>query len=393
MGKFFNYFLLIFMSLCLIGCNKSSNQSTKHTGLQHHIKTMVIEAKPNNIELFYKAKIEPLRETQVSSPTDAIVKELHFSYGQWIKKDQLLMVLESEQLNKDYNEALTAYLEAKENYHTQDIKSQGLEELWSIKAISKDEYIREKHQIASLYFTYLKAEQKIKELADKIHDHSLDRIRELNMDQIQKVAEAIHSNSGVIQILSPIDGIALLPKKTSNDSNSSESSKILVGSSVKNGDGLLAIGDLSGLALYINVNEININDIKPGQNVTITGVAFPSITLHGQVKEVEIQAKNSGGSGLPTFPVKIQVPSISSEDLKMIHMGMSAEIRLIIERPPSIKVPINALMQQGNITYAKLVDPSTEQIQQVEVVTGNTSMNDVTIVKGLKSGDKLVLPN
>src|SRR3989344_3806694 len=47
--------------------------------------------------------------------------------------------------------------------------------------------------------------------------------------------------------------------------------------------------------------EVNINRIKPGARVTVTGIAFPGVTLQGEVSSVASQAQSAsegGSSGL-----------------------------------------------------------------------------------------------
>ncbi len=387
MHKLNKLIILISLPIFLMSCHRDSERKSASETMP---KTMVVEAKPNQIVLFFKAKIEPIKETNISSPIDAVIKTLNFTYGQRVNKGQLLMTLISDQLKKDYQETLTAFLKAKADYHNQNIKSEGIEELWEIQALSKNQYIEEKQQITNYYLSYRQAELRLKELAEKANDQKLTDLLKLNIDEINKIELALAANSGEMNLIAPSDGIALYPEKTSNDNNAS--SRILEGTAVKAGQGLLEIGDMSGLALYINVNEININTIKPEQKVTITGVAFPGITLHGQVKEVDVQAKSNTTSGLPTFPVKIEIPQLSEQELQKIHVGMSAEVKLIIEQPPSIRIPLKALIEQDNKAFVK-IRASDGDIKTIEVIPGNTAISDVIILNGLQPGDKIVLPD
>lgn len=380
------YILLLILSCCLVGCQQASSRQAAEQSLH----TLVVEVQPNEQVLFFKARIEPLKETNLSSPIDGVVDKLHFTYGQRVTQGQVLLVVKSEQLQKDYQDALAGFLKAKVDYQNQNIKSRGLEELWKIQAISHNQYIEEKQQIANYYLTYRQAEQRLKELVNKIHSQNLAELMRLNINDIKAVEQALGGNAGELRVIAPSAGVALYPDKTGDDNIPTH---LLEGSSVKSGQGLLKIGDMSGLALYINVNEVDVNTIQPGQKVSITGVAFPDITLHGEVKEVDIQAKSNSASGLPTFPVKIVAPQVSAQALAKIHVGMSAEVKLSISQPAAIKIPLAALVKQDGKTLAKIIDPKTGQPRPIEVVVGNTSLNDVTIVKGLQPGDKLVLPH
>src|SRR5204863_1822040 len=121
------------------------------------------------------------------------------------------------------------------------------------------------------------------------------------------------------------DGIALVPPKSGSSESSSE---IAVGTSVKQNQVLVSIGNLEGLSVKIAINEIDINQVAPGQEAMITGVGFPKETLKGFVKEVASQAQIAQGGlgGLPTFSATVIVPSLTPEQKKLIRVGMSAKI-------------------------------------------------------------------
>lgn len=386
MKKILRIIIITCLGLILINCGHKSDKKAK---LKEDLKTLIVEAKPTEVVLYYKARVEPIKETNISAPRDAEVKTIYFNYGQWINKGQKLFILKSDELKKDYQEALTNFLKAKTDYHKENIKSEGLEELWKIQALSKNEYIEQKQQISQQYFNYRQAKQHLQELAEKMHNIKLSSLRDLNIEDTVAVEQALSASSGEMYILSPRDGIALYPEKAGDSKNTQ---RLIEGSAVEKGQDLLAIGDMSGLALHINVNEININDIKQGQQVSITGVAFPDITLHGEVKKVDVQAKPSS-SGLPTFSVNIDVPQVTKEELAKIHVGMTAEVKLTITQPPSVRLPITAIIKQDNKNLVKLIEPNSGKIKMVEVVTGNTSLNEVVILKGLQPGDKIVLPD
>jgi HlyD family secretion protein len=157
---------------------------------------------------------------------------------------------------------------------------------------------------------------------------------------------------------------------------------------VKQGDLLALIGDVSGLTIHINVNEFNVNQLIVGQKVIVTGTAFPQYNLQGHIASVDRQGQANQG-GLPVFPVEVIVPTLTSEQQAVIHMGMSAKVEITIESEPVISVPLAAVFEKNGMSYVKV--QKNKKIQDVLVKTGQTTENAVVIEANLKAGDNIVI--
>ncbi len=128
-----------------------------------------------------------------------------------------------------------------------------------------------------------------------------------------------------------------------------------VGSQVKNAQVLLAIGDSSGISLIIKVNEVNINNIKVGRQLL-----SPAKRLHLCAKRKSRTYRATSVSGrqwrCPHISRQYCCSKLTPEQLKIIHMGMSAKVALNIESKPSIRVPISAITVDQGVTTVKIVD-------------------------------------
>lgn len=149
------------------------------------------------------------------------------------------------------------------------------------------------------------------------------------------------------------------------------------------------IGDLSGLIVHISVNEFNINELKVGQKVKVSGTAFSQFTLDGQISGIDRQAQTSSG-GVPVFAVEIVVPKLTPEEQAIIHVGMSAKVQINIEGPPVVTVPFSSVYVKNNISYVKMQDRNSHKIIEIPVKTGATTEDAVVIESPLKAGDKVV---
>jgi multidrug efflux pump subunit AcrA (membrane-fusion protein) len=58
-----------------------------------------------------------------------------------------------------------------------------------------------------------------------------------------------------------------------------------------------------------------------------------------------------------------------------------------------IRVPILAVNEKNNIFYVKIYDDKQSKVREAVVKTGKTTTDSVVIVAGLKSGDKIVIPD
>src|SRR5215218_3898607 len=98
-----NKLLLILLSLLLISCGKTVEK--KNSGI-----TYVVASKPIHQTLHFTGTVQPLGESTLTSPMGAVVERMNFYYGEQVKKNDVVLTLNSSELQKQYNELLTEYL-------------------------------------------------------------------------------------------------------------------------------------------------------------------------------------------------------------------------------------------------------------------------------------------
>jgi hypothetical protein len=197
-----------------------------------------------------------------------------------------------------------------------------------------------------------------------------------------------------LTIKAPQAGVVLAPEKDSNDGAGGDNANkdLHVGTQVKENQNLVSIGDLTGIATTVSVSEMVINQIKPGQAVTVTVTALPDMTLQGVVKSVGAQAQTSGDSqsNNANFPVNIVVPQITPQQRDLIRVGMSAQIQILLPNPPQIMLPITAVYQKNGMSMVKVLNAQGKP-QEVPVMTGQTTLDQIAITQGIKAGDKVMV--
>lgn len=383
----------IFIPLLLCSCGKSESDKQKEA-----IKTFTAKKEPTTITLYFKGTIQPIRNVAVVSPTDGIIKQLNFEYGNLVNKGQSLVYITSERLQDEYRDTFTAFLTAKEDYTNTKTSFAGSTELYKAGILSKEDYSNEQSRLDSSILSYLKAKYDLEKTLSTTN-RPAEELEKLSLDDKNQVLKLLSSAYGSLRIIAPASGVALFPSKDNSlggeDSNGGSVQKLDVGSQIKEGQVIVSIGDLSGLSLTVQVDEININKLKPTQKVTVTGAAFPDITLQGIIQSVGSQAQgpssDGGSGGLANFPVTITIPTITEQQRKIIHVGMNSQIELVLKTEPRIMVPVSAVFQKGGKDMVTLIDSTSKQEKEIPVRTGQTSVSKVTIINGLSDGDVVVL--
>lgn len=379
---FYLKILLTLLVLSLTACGSRDNHSMAN-------KQEVITLAPKKIStsLFYSGVIQPLKAIVITNPADGVVADMLFHYGDAVKKGQLLFIISSEKFQSDYKIALMDYIKAKNEFNT--TRSQLMEGkfLHNNQLISDDDFKTKQNLFYTSQLSLVQAKETLHRMLKQLTVQGFN-MDTLTIENIDKITEALHTqgNSQKLRVTSPAAGVILLPSKCEGDT---DNKKIGKGDQIKQGDVLAMVGDTLGLTIRVNVNEFNINQLKMGQTVKVTGAAFPDLALEGKISGIDKQAQSISG-GMPVFPIEIIVPRLTPEEQKIIHIGMSAKVEIKIEGEPEISIPIAAVFEKKGQTFVNTKDPSTGKIHAVQVKTGQTSLDSVVIESNLKVGDEIV---
>ncbi len=147
----------------------------------------------------------------------------------------------------------------------------------------------------------------------------------------------------------------------------------------------------------ISLNEIDVSKVEVGQKATLTFDAIDSLTIAGEVSEIDTLGTVS--QGVVTYDVKI---GFDTQD-ERVKPGMSVSAAIITDAKQDVlMVPNSAIKTTGGISYAEVpqdptglsantagvvLNPAPKQ-QSVEVGVANDSMTEIT--GGLKEGDLVV---
>ena len=140
--------------------------------------------------------------------------------------------------------------------------------------------------------------------------------------------------------------------------------------------------DSSHLYVEVDVDEVDIGRIVPGQPVQITLDAFPSEVVEGQVTNIAPSATTTGGA--VTYRVRID---LAQTDLPL-RTGMTATANIIVQRLEGVLLAPNWSIRVDRVSGQAYVSILTEdgRVQEVPVVLGLRGEVASQIIAGVEEG-------
>ncbi|HEY4379752.1 MAG TPA: efflux RND transporter periplasmic adaptor subunit [Acidobacteriaceae bacterium] len=218
-----------------------------------------------------------------------------------------------------------------------------------------------------------------------------------------------------------------------------EGETVVVGIQNAEGSTLMTLADMSVITAEVKVDETDIVNIRLGQTADVTVDALPGRSFKGHVTEVGDQAllrttgiatsqSTTGTEEAKDFKVVVTLDESPDNHLEELRPGLSTTARITVaQRPNSLTIPIQALVQRAPIAEKALFDnngkPPTAshvpaaaaagasptakpelaqgvyilttvkgklRVNFLPVTTGVTGATDIEVLSGLKQGDEIV---
>jgi RND family efflux transporter MFP subunit len=262
------------------------------------------------------AEVESIISSRIMGPVAAIsVKE-----GDRVKADQVLIVIESEDINNKVTAAEAAYREA--------VQALGAAE--QSRILAENTYSRFKN----LYDERALSRQEIDniETQKKVAAIEYERTREMVKRAEAGLAEA-KVFRGYKEIRSPVDGIVT-------------GKFIDPGTMAMPGMRLLTIEDTSRYRLKADIDESLSGQITPGMAVEIE-IGALKLETAGKVSEA-VPAVDPRSR---TFTIFISLPPETN-----LHSGLYARVKIPVGQQELILVPTAAVVTRGQLTGVYVVD-------------------------------------
>jgi RND family efflux transporter MFP subunit len=154
------------------------------------------------------------------------------------------------------------------------------------------------------------------------------------------------ASTQLARVLSPMDGTVIKKGAALGDT-------ITAGvGSFNAGTALFTVADLGALVIKVNLNEVDIPKVRPGQLVTVTLDAYPQKSFPARVSFVAPAAELV--DKIKVFKVEV-VPTGPTEGMRT---GMSVNVDILGEsRPRTLSVPLEALQRRDGATVVYRLRP------------------------------------
>jgi multidrug efflux pump subunit AcrA (membrane-fusion protein) len=304
----------------------------------------------------------------------------------YMKSLQQLRELEDWKNGSEVRRSRRSLTMSKRALESQQRRLEDTERLFQKGIVPASEYDSAKEQLNNLLLDHKAAQEELKSVLERGSPENVEIARLETENARIKVRDLKEQMQRSI-VTAPVSGIVILPDVTKGKGDS----KIVQrGMSFEQGQAMFMIGDLAGLSVKTKVDEVEISKIKQGQRVIVSGDAFSGISLDGEIAHISSQAVKKGS--IPSFDITINVKEITPEQKRRARLGMSANLEVVIySKTDALMVPIGCVTSSGSDRVVRIKDRKTQEIREVKVETGITTLDSVEILKGLKPGDEVVL--
>jgi HlyD family secretion protein len=340
-------------------------------------------------------KIEPLAKVEVKSKASGLVKQVFVHYSDWVKKGQVLVELDKEELQAQVRESRAALMAAQAaedsasaTYEKNKVEAEA-PDLPFLKAnMDRARQLKSQGLIA----------QAVMEDAERTYESALNKqmtaLRNINVSR----AEIARAKAGVAEaqatldradenlrnstIVSPMDGIVLSRDVEVGDA---VSSILVLGSQATK---IMTLGDVSDVYVLGKVDEADIGKVYLGQPARIVVESFKDKKFVGKVTKISPLGVEK--DNVTTFEVRVSIRNPSGE----LKANMSANAEIILEEKKNVLlVPESAVVydRQRN-TSLEVPDLANEKgRRQVACKLGISNGVKTELVSGLREGEKVIL--
>jgi HlyD family secretion protein len=242
------------------------------------------------------------------------------------------------------------------------------------QAVDTEEVEIKRMQVTAAEMTLSQAQKAVNDISNEI------AIKELQLNYTkeavalaQKSVDEVKRQLSEATITAPFDGAI---------------AKVFVeeGDTISPVNTIIHIIDPTAMELGIQLDEIDVPQVKPGQETVITLDALPGKKFSGKVSNIFPLPNVVGGVVLYDVKINFDVPKDAG-----IKVGMSASADVIIEKRTGVLLVPNRAVTQDKQGKTIVKVKSGEQVTERPVITGVTDDVSTEIVSGVTEGETVVI--
>jgi HlyD family secretion protein len=366
----------------LLGVVGLVSASRGHEGIDSS-KLAAIETGDIARSVVATGKIEPLSKVQVKSKASGIVKEIRVEYGDPVRKGQVLVDLDKEELSARVREARAVLM-----------STQAALQRTEVQALGPDlPFLKSAADRARRLFADGLIADSVREEAEKTLEMALNQQRAaqsnvaVNRAEVARAQAALERAETDLQnstITSPMDGIVLSRDVEVGDA---VSSILVMGSQATL---VMVLGDVGSVYVRGKVDEADVGKVHLEQEARIVVESFKDKKFAGKVTKISPLGVEK--DNVTTFEVRVSIDNPGGE----LKANMSANAEIIREEKKGVLlVPEGAVIyDKDKKTFLEVPDAKGENgRRRVAATFGITNgvKAEVLTAPGLKPGDQVVL--
>lgn len=335
------------------GLNRTDGISFTDEELQvTEIKTIVASVSPikANLSALGKVIAHQHRKAIVSYAFPARIAEIHINIGDWVKKGQKLITLQSEEVGN----AKSDFYKATADYELTKVNNEREKRLFDRGVGAKKNYISTEAELKVAEVNLNAAEKKLHVLG-------------FSEEQVKAIA-ASHQINPIISLYSPIAGTII-------------QNNAILGGMVDQASEILIVMDPTLLCIDAEIYEKDIAKVKMDQTVEVSVPAYPGEKFIGQIKYISDILNEE----TRTITVRTQV---ENKNMKL-KSGMFADIKVILNHEnQALSIPREAILEDkgDKIVFVKRGNKFFLQVVQ----SGAQENGFIQILSGINAGDEIV---
>jgi multidrug efflux system membrane fusion protein len=298
--------------------------------------------------------VRAVQSAQLSSQVMGTITRVNVHEGETVLRGQVLITIDQAQQHAAYQSATAGLRASQQNIAAADADyalaqstMQRYQTLYDKKSVSPHEYDEVKAKLEAA-----------KARRDAAHANSA---------QAEAAVSQANTTVGFTRIRAPFNGLVVAKLADA-------------GAMAAPGVPLLVVEDPSRFRLEANVDESQIGVVKLGTSVSVVLDSLGGQTLSGKVVEIVPAADPASR----TFTVKIDLPTD-----RQVRTGLFGRARFPLGERQAIMVPQTALLHRGQLDAIYVV--GKDEIASLRYVTlGRPSGNDIEVLSGLSSGERVV---
>lgn len=371
-----------------------------------------VQPKPLAHKIELVGKIEPQQAIVLNAPFDGEIANLSAQIGQTVSAGTVLVEMNTRRLDMLIREADTQRILAQkamkelDDWHNSTQVLRARRDLSSLKGlyhltlqqlkdsevlfkkgiIPRNELQRLQQEVDNQRFALKATEEELTDLLQQANPENKN-IAQLELDNATLKYEELATLRDKKNIIAPFSGIVFPLPDVINPASRNTSGKLQSGESVMQGQPLISLADTERLKAITRVAEMDIHQLRPGQDVTIVGDGFQGITLTGKVGHISnIAIADDDPGALAQFLVTVEIDPLTQAQRERVRPGMSIQLSILTyTNAQAIIVPPEAIHRQGDALSVVYREDENAPERPITVTAGRVMAEGIEVF-GLPPG-------